>query len=581
MREEVMMSVKSKRLIRSGDLITPLLMCVALSGALSACIQDPPSLSRDPSELGDVDQGGNEEGGESVGAGAEIISEPDTDVTPDLSVDVDMSVITEPDVEVAGALAGVEAGVEAGAEAGELAGAFAGVEAGELAGEVTEWPELELPLPEVSDEVCDGVDNDLDALVDEGLNNPCGGCAPLDPETGCVSWRSNLTQTQGLSDDGAPTLGELDPGRLISLGSSILVYEEFEVEGGRCERYGTPQAWQGTSTLGNAALTTPRASLSLIPSPLQPGRYQALGEDEPFTVHAPQDAVRLRWDGSDDPTSPTDITLDPGELNLTSPEQVELATDRELDRVIEALQSPEAETPTTDPVTLRWVAAPEVDDNGAEVAGPPMTLYVGGSQSLSQRGAYREIRHYLFVAKLFDDGRFDWSMPSELRAPGSSIWVYLERAVSAGSYSGAHPVSMRVGHRAERRASAAGGVTNTPTALVLSAPSADQPEPDVATAGLEVRWSLADPSKAPEQVSASLILYDTTWTEQITCVADDPSGGALLIPPDRLAFWPRGPQSVRQLTLRADTARVGLDFPDRGVFRRSDSLILRLSDLAP
>ena len=33
--------------------------------------------------------------------------------------------------------------------------------------------------------------------------------------------------------------------------------------------------------------------------------------------------------------------------------------------------------------------------------------------------------------KLFDDGRFDWPMPSELRAPGSSIWVYLERAVSA------------------------------------------------------------------------------------------------------------------------------------------------------
>ena len=138
---------------------------------------------------------------------------------------------------------------------------------------------------------------------------------------------------------------------------------------------------------------------------------------------------------------------------------------------------------------------------------------------------------------------------------------------------------MRVGHRAERRTSAAGGAPSSPVALELLNPLADQPEPDVTADGLTVRWRLTDPGAPPERVVVSLILYDTLWTEQVACLVDDPSLGEITLPASQLVFWPMGPQSVRQLTLRADTKSLGLSYPDRGLLRRSDSLILRLSDL--
>jgi hypothetical protein len=447
--------------------------------------------------------------------------------------------------------------------------------------EVDDWPELDLPLPEVEEERCDGIDNDLDALTDEGVSNPCGGCGPLDEEVGCVAWRVNLVQTQSFADSSSIepereiNAGELDPQRLVTLSASVSFYEEFTVEGARCERYSASQSWEGARSFGDASLDTPRASLTLRPNPTQPGRYRALGEDDPFNIHRPQDEVNFAWDGWSNPAvNPPQPIIEPGELSLRSPELVRLATDDELVRVIEALQRPEDELATPEQVSLRWVAEPQ-----GQEAGAPLTFYVGGSQSLLRSGAYQEIRHYLLSAQLFDDGRLDFELPSEFRAPGSAIWVYLERAHQVGAVQGEHPIFMRVGHRAERRSSAAGGAPSSPVALELLNPLADQPEPDVTADGLTVRWRLTDPGAPPERVVVSLILYDTLWTEQVACLVDDPSLGAITLPASRLGFWPTGPQSVRQLTLRADTKSLGFSYPDRGLLRRSDSLILRLSDL--
>ena len=50
--------------------------------------------------------------------------------------------------------------------------------------------------------------------------------------------------------------------------------------------------------------------------------------------------------------------------------------------------------------------------------------------------------------------------------------------------------------------------------------------------------------------------------------------------PVRGSRYNRGPQAVRQLTIRADTKQLELEYPDRGRLTRSDSVILRLSDLS-
>ena len=540
---------------------------------IAGCIETPPSLSRDPDEVDDFDQTVQMSGGE-VEDG---IENHDSTPTPDMDrEDEDEGGETAGDEDVGGEETIVDMSV-GGEEITEESDAEAGSPGGD---QIDDWPELELPLPDVEEERCDGVDNDLDALIDEGVSNPCGGCAPFDDEVGCVGWRANLIQPQILTDgsnvepERESIAGVVDPQRLITLSASVSSYEEFTIEGARCERYRSPQTWEGARSFGDVELDTPRASLTLVPNPNEPGRYRALGEDEPFTIHLPQDQVNLNWEGWSSPGSPSpQPAIEPGELSLRSPELVQLASDDQLLRVIEAFQRPENLLALHESLSLRWVAEPV----GSE-AGVPLTLYVGGSQSLSRNGAYQEIRHYLLSASLFDDGRLDFELPGEFRAPGSSIWVYLERAHRANAVQGEHPIRAQVGHRVEQRARAGGGSTGLPAALELLEPTADQPEAN--TEGLTVRWRLTNSDTPPERLVVSLILYDSTWTEQVACLVDDVSANILTLPGSRLDFWPMGPQSVRQLTLRADTKSLSFSYPDRGLLRRSDSVILRLSDLA-
>lgn len=542
---------------------TQALICMGLSYMWS-CIEEPPQITRDPGESQATE---SEDTGleplEDQGQDAQVFT--DQMLRPELDLGLDSSIIDLEDAELDQRIDSEFDDLEVDAT---------------IDMDVGDWPELELPLPIAEVEQCDGVDNDLDALIDEGLSNPCGGCEPLPEGSGCVGWRAGLIETQVGSGALVESVseGELDPNRIIALSAAILEYEEFELEGAKCARIATPQSWEGGSSIGDVTLTTPQADLTFLPHPQQRGRYQALGESEPFVVHRAGDRINLNWEGWNLDSMSSLPVIEEGMLTLTSPPLVQLATTDELRAVIDAFQRPEDPEALDELVTIRWIAEPLETTTGL-VAGLPLELYVGGSQSLFQRGAYRAIRHYLLSATLFDDGRLDLALPTQFRAPGSSIWVYLERVERAQVVSGVNPVRAQVGHRTELRASAAGGAPSTPSTLTLNTPDPEGAEPDVTIDGLAMSWTIASEAPPPEQVAISLILYDAQRTEQLICLLNDVTQTTFQIPPTALTFWPQSPESVRQLTIRADTKRLQFSAPDKGFLRRSDSVILRLSDL--
>ncbi len=439
-----------------------------------------------------------------------------------------------------------------------------------------DWPALDLNPPPITQEVCDGVDNDFDSVVDEGLSNPCGGCAPFDEESGCSSWRVNLVQTQSVDEQAQVRVGSLNPQRLIALSAAVMKYERFDLEGASCVRYGAPQSWEAAWSMGNARLNTDALNLSFVPSSADPGRYRAIGVDEsPFAIHEPQDQLVFSWDGIlDSGRFDTPVpTILGDEFNMTSPALVRLAEQNELERFIDQVTQAEPDVDAT-PLALRWVPEP-IRQN----AGPNLSFYIGGSQLLYRRGAVQGIRHYQLNALLFDDGRLDLMLPQELQVPNSSVWVYLQRSQQEQSVMGSNPVIANIGHRYEARRSGGNGQNADLANIEIVSPNPMESEPELGREGLNIAWRFIDPTKINEAMAVSLILYDTAWSENLTCVLDNPSQTSLLIPEEFLEFWPQGSQSVRQITLSSQQKSLDLTYPDRGTWRLSESLILRLSDL--
>ena len=122
----------------------------------------------------------------------------------------------------------------------------------------------------------------------------------------------------------------------------------------------------------------------------------------------------------------------------------------------------------------------------------------------------------------------------------------------------------------------------------IRSPSPSAPSVDPAQ-GLTIEWSALEGQVLTGTLTLSLLLSSPTRTEQIQCIFDPPSqmeeetdealylqGGTFTIPPEYLSFWPDTPDSLKQLNLRYDAKNIQFSFPDRGQYKESVSLILKL-----
>lgn len=523
--------------------------------ALSApgCIQGPSGPHRDSAERLNELSAGQVNGGV-MGLGGE----------GELPVELD----------VGGAVAGVEGAVMSGQEAGVEAGVEAGIEltAGVGVAGVELPPQLELPTPPREDERCDGLDNDLDGAVDEGVSNPCGGCAPLNPdeELSCQSWAMlALHSVEG----GEVT--PLDPTRLfaqagvVSRAWAVALPEGSEPRDLMCDLLSVEAG--PLPQLGRVGFDSPLASLALVYQPLS-GRYEPVGGADllaPLVTHREGDLVELSWEGFDERLGWGSFPA--GQLSVRSPPVPGPSSGALLDPIFERFAG---RLPEGEPAQLRW--RPEgVSAAPTSLPAQELSLYVGGSRAIIQRSDYREIHHFQLGLTLADDGEYTLPLSMSGAHPGSALWVYLERAERAWVGSALHSITARVGHRVERRQPASGAPETWQTPIRLTSPPQGQEALNLEN-GLEVSWAPVGDG-AYESLTLSLVLQGLDRLTRFRCELDS-SVSSIRLP---VSDWPNEPDALRLLTLRANLKSGQSEGADRGRYSEGVSLLQYLPPRAP
>jgi hypothetical protein len=402
-------------------------------------------------------------------------------------------------------------------------------------------PDAAPPPPEV----CNGEDDDGDGQVDEGVANICGGCGGLPPE-GCQSWRVQLLRDEA---------GQVDTDRVVGLAAGIVSTSERRIDGGDCQVVRSP-AQHPDAHLGLVNVDAPGATLNQVPT------YDERAGASRYANNPTLGRIHLFDDGDV-------LGVRAGGGRLVGPFRAEIAAPAALAGVtgddLAVLTS--AARGEQDGATIHWMPADPAR------AGE-LVLFVGGSVPVFSRNVYRGIQHYELDGVLQDDGELTLPAGFFPPVPQSSIWAYLERQRRVERPQGPHGVEIVAGQRVEHRVSGALD-GDAPAPFDILAPSPDDRHV-MPGQPLEVRWSALPPGVGPLTVTLTLVDSTNLESRQITCTADDPSTGRLVLPGDFTQPWPAGAGDLRQLTVTWNTAASELQAPDSGKLTESLSLLLRL-----
>jgi hypothetical protein len=405
---------------------------------------------------------------------------------------------------------------------------------------------VEADLGPVEPEVCNGEDDDLDGIIDEGVSNVCGGCGGLPPE-GCQAWRVNLVQSEA---------DTVIPDRVVGLVGSALGFSEQRIEGATCEVVRVPAALPDAH-LGQVNIDSALANLNLGPvydENLGGHRYLNTPELGGTTVHDSGDVVEIRAGGG--------LLVGPFELELEAPTRLAGVAEADLEAVA-AL----AEGRADEAVTLTWEAA---QDPGAR-----LRFFVGGSRPIFRTAVYRGTDSYQIQALLRDDGALE--LDPELFGgglPESAIRVELAREREVRLPRGSHSLTATIG-KLVRFAHAGPLDRDAPRPFQITEPSPNTRE---ITPGepLRVAWSALPAGAGP--LTVTLILQDNAIPErrQMSCVVDDPAAGAITLPASFTEGWPMGDSDVRVLAVRWNVYQAALPAPDEGTLVRAQTVQMTL-----
>lgn len=426
-----------------------------------------------------------------------------------------------------------------------------GLEDGELpdaAPPDADLPDFEPPPPEV----CNGLDEDRDGLIDEGLSNICGGCEDI-PEGGCQAWRVALIQGQD---------GEADLRRIVGFQGAFDLVDVIEVENATCERVRSV-APSPTDHIGDVTVDSPRLTVTHGPTydPAQGIVVYSDVDDPPLDAGRafnPGDVIDVSGTGSE--------LVDPFSDSLIGPDTL---TGVEPDTLSDVIQL--ARGNIDGPVELTWAPARRADLDGV------VQLFIGGSFPLFNRGSvYRAIHSFTLDAALADDGAFS-ILPSHLPALElAAVRVRLSRSDARRVLLGPHALELLARQQVERVQSGdVSGGLDAPFHLTAPDPDVRQIEPG---APFTVSWSALPDGDGP--LSVGLVLLDPAegTSTQINCVVEDPGLGEMIMPGELTEAWPTGPGARRLLDVRWNERVFDLPLPDQGGGRFSLSLILDLEE---